>query len=62
MTGGSLKKAALMEEMAEVAGLTKGIEDPARAGSACCGRSAVTAAQPAGSMPWRLRGDGFGSL
>lgn len=60
MTDGSLKKAALMEEMAEVAGPRRGSKIPHAVGSACCGRSADATAQPTGSMP-AFRGDGFGS-
>ncbi len=62
MNDGSLTKAAFLREVAEVAGLTKGREEPARAGLRLLRQSADAPAQPAGSAPRHSRAEGFGGL
>ena len=62
MNDGSLTKAAFIKEVAEVAGLTKGLEDPARAGLRMLRQSTDAPAQPARSAVRHFRAEGFGGL
>jgi len=62
MNDGSPTKAAFLKEVAEVAGLTKGREEPARAGLRMLRQSADAPARSAGSAARHLRAEGFGGL